>query len=587
MSEQRIQRRLAAILVADVVGYSRLIEADEDGTRARLRALQSELVDPEIAAHGGRIVKTVGDGVLVEFASAVDAVRCALAVQAAMGRRNADETEARKIVFRIGINLGDVIVEDEDLHGDGVNVAARLEGLCEPGEVFVSASVHEQVVGKIDAGFDDLGAQTVKNISRPIRVFRARPASSHEQGDRNPVCERPLPAKTSIAVLPFRNLAADPAQDYLVEGLRLAIQGVFVHNPRLFLLAPGAVAEYEGQQADPGRVSREKGVRYVLEGAVQATGGRIRVMVQLTDGAAGRIIWAERYDRELADILAVQDEIALAVVSALDAKFISGEPMQAHLDSLTSVDALSAYYRGLSRYYVRSRENNAAAIREFEKLHAMEPESPIAPAYLSMCHWLNASMGWSGQKNRSLLQAVDWAEKAVGYEETNGLAHIVLACVHLLNRRHDAALATCYQALERRPTCPTSYITLASVLHYCGHAAEAVPKAKTAMRIMDVFPPWFLTLLAASYRDAGEIDRSIAAAMQALELSPNDVETLLVLCSDLEIAGATAQAQDVARQILEIDPDFSLSTYARTQHYRDTAILQNLIDHLEHAGLPP
>ena len=586
MAEERIQRRLAAILAADVVGYSRLVEADEAGTVARLKALQSELVHPLIDEDGGRIVKMMGDGVLVEFGSAVDAVRNALAIQTEMNRRNAEMVEQERIAFRIGVNLGDVIIDGDDIHGDGVNVAARLEGLCEPGGVYVSASVYDQVMGKLDASFDDLGEQTIKNIARPIRVYCARPGTEAATWASEAPGALPLPAKPSIAVLPFKNLSDDPSQDYLADGLRLAIQGILVQVPGLFLISPGAVGRYRDKEVAAQQVAREMGVRHVLEGAVQRSGKRLRINVQLTDAVDKQIVWAESFDRDLSDTLATQDEIAVAVVFALDLKLVSGEFHERTRSTLTNLDALNAFYRGLNHFYASSKDNNAAANREFASVYQLQPESPMGPGYLSMCHWLDASMGWTESKNQSLMQAVDWAEKCVDYELTDGMAYLVLAGFYLLNRRHDGALAACYEAFDRHPTCPISNISLANVLHYCGHSAEAVPKAKAAMRIMHVHPPWFFTTLAAAYHDIGDFDQSMATARQGSELNPKDIDSRLILCSDYGLAGFPDQAEKLAREIIEIDPTFSLSKFADTQPYKDEATQNRLIDSLRKAGLP-
>ena len=375
MAEERVQRKLAAILAADVVGYSRLMEADEEGTRVRLRSLHAGLVDPRITADGGRIVKETGDGILVEFPSAVDAVRNALSIQEALADHNSELPEIQRFVFRIGVNLGDVIIEGEDIHGDGVNVAARLEGLCEPGQVYVSSSVHDQVVGKLDASFHDLGDQIVKNIARPIRVYWARPGTEIAPWAAASPDALPLPPKPSIAVLPFKNLSDDPSQDYLADGLRLAIQAVLVQVPGLFLIAPPGVGRYRDKEVAAQQVAREMGVRYVLEGAVQCSGERLRITVQLTDAVDKRIVWAERYDRDLSDTLATQDEITVAVVHALDFKLVSGEVMRPTRSKLTNLDALNSYYRGLNHFYARSKDNNAAAKREFEDVFRLQPEA--------------------------------------------------------------------------------------------------------------------------------------------------------------------------------------------------------------------
>ncbi len=584
MAEERVQRKLTAILVADVVGYSRLMEADEAGTRSRLTSLHSELIDPRITSDGGRIVKTTGDGILAEFPSAVDAVRNAIAVQAEITDRNVELPESQRLVFRIGINLGDVIIEGDDIHGDGVNVAARLEALCEPGGVYISGSVYDQVTNKLAASFDDLGERTVKNISRPVRVYRAGSGLGIPTMGAAGTEPLPQPTSPSIAVLPFTSLDDDPSQDYFADGLRLAIQASLVHVPGLFYVAPPAVNRYRDQDVTAQQVAREVGVRYVLEGAAQRSGERVRITVQLTDTAVRQVVWAERYDRDFSDTLAAQDEITTAVVTALGVKLVGGTRWLQ--SSIKNLDALHSFYRGLNHFYRRTKHDNIVAREEFEDVFRLQPESPVGPSYLCMTHWNDAFMGWSESKNRSLMQAVEWAEKTNKFADTNGMAHMVLAFVHLMNRRHDEALATCYEAMELRPNCPIARSNLANVLHYCGHSAEAVAKVKESMRIMLFYPPWFLTLLAASYREIGEIDQSISTAKQELELSPTDIDARMVLCSVYDAAGLQEEAKKTAQEVIQIDPTFSIARYLENQPYKDEMTVNRLVESLRNAGLP-
>ncbi len=317
MAEERVQRRLAAILTADLVGYSRFMEADEEGTLARLKSLREELFDPKIAEHHGRIVKTTGDGVLVEFASAVDAVRCAVEVQRHLTERNNATPENQRLELRVGINVGDIIIEGEDIYGDGVNVAARLEGLAEPGMVYISGSVFDQVAGKLDAAFDDLGEQKVKNITKPVRVYRTRGQAGEETayGDVSAVAS--LPDKPSIAVLPFNNLSGDPDQEYFADGMTEDIITGLTRFRSLFVIARNSTFAYKGKSPDVREVARDLGVRYILEGSVRRGGERIRITGQLIDAATGNHLWAEHYDRELEDIFAVQDEVTEAIVAAI------------------------------------------------------------------------------------------------------------------------------------------------------------------------------------------------------------------------------------------------------------------------------
>ena len=330
MAEERVQRRLAAILVADVVGYSRLIEADEEGTRTRIRSLHAEVIDPRIEADGGRIVKTSGDGILVEFGSVVDAVRNALAIQEAMSGRDSNLPEDSRIRFRVGINVGDVIVEGDDIHGEGVNVAARLEGLCEPGEVYVSTAVHDQVEGKLAVTFENLGEQTLKNISKPTRVYRVSISPEEATVRSEEATGVPsLPDKPSIAVLPFENMSGDPEQEYFADGIAEDIITALSRFNWFFVIARNSSFSYKGTSPDIRQVASELGVQYVLEGSVRKAGNRVRITAQLIDATTGRHVWAERYDRELDDIFAVQDEITGAITGAVAPSFVAAEAKRA------------------------------------------------------------------------------------------------------------------------------------------------------------------------------------------------------------------------------------------------------------------
>lgn len=583
MAEERVQRRLAAILAADVVGYSRLMGADEEGTLNRLKTLRAELIDPKIAEHGGRIVKAMGDGLLVEFPSAVAAVEYGLTTQQELAKTEAALPEDTRIQFRIGINVGDIIVDDEDIHGDGVNVAARLEALCEPAAVFVANSVYEQVAGKVDAFFDDLGEKEVKNIARPIRVFRARAGTVSA-----PMAAHFFAAsqKPSIACLPFKNLSEDPARDYVADGIRLAIQSSLVHMPGLLLIAPPAVNRYRHQEISPQEVAQDLAVRYVLEGAAQTTNERIRITTQLTDTAKRQVIWAERYDREISDSLLTQDEIVAKIVTAIGLKLGSGVGSSLWT-TLKNLDALDAFYRGINSFYAQTKEDNAAAIGDFEEVFRLQPDSPVGPAFLSMANWNDAFMGWTDSKNRSLMQAIEWAEKAKNHERTNGFAHIVLACVNLMNHQYDAALDTCYQALKLRPNCPMANIHLANVLHYSGRSAEAVAYISKALKILPVNPPWFLLLLAAAYREIGKVAESIMTAKEVSVRLPESLDAQLSLCCSYTLAGKREEAKNAAKEVVSLDPDFSVSNYIETRPYkfRDPDTESRFIESLVAAGL--
>jgi len=361
-------RRLAAILAADVAGYSRLMGADEEGTHERLKAHLGELIEPKIAEHRGRIVKNTGDGFLAEFASVVDAVRCAVEVQRGMAECNAGTPAERRIEFRIGINLGDVIVEVHDIFGDGVNVAARLEGLTEPGGICISRVVRDQVRDRLDYAFEDLGEHSVKNITRPVRVYRVRDrAIPAEKPASTPPQPLPLPDKPSIAVLPFQNMSGDPEQEYFADGTVEEIITSLSLYPSLFVIARNSSFTYKGRAVDVKEVWRELGVRYVLEGAVRSSGNRIRVTAQLAEADAGKHIWANRYDHDLADIFAVQDEITDAVTIAITPAIADTEQRRALRKPPGSLDAWAAYQRGLWHLSKFSADDDALAGGSFSK----------------------------------------------------------------------------------------------------------------------------------------------------------------------------------------------------------------------------
>lgn len=585
-----MERKLAAILAADVVGFSRLVGENEAGTLAALKSHRQDLIDPEIARRGGRIFKTTGDGALVEFPSVVAAVECAAAIQRGMADRNRDRPQGQRIDFRIGVNLDEVVIDGDDIFGDGVNIASRLESIAEPGTVCITGAVFGQVKNRVDLRFEDLGLQRLKNIAEPVHVYRIDPAASG-LAPRLPVStggDLPLPSKPSIAILPFANLSGDPDQDYLADGLRLDVQAALIHASGLFLIGAAAVNQFRDAAVTPEQVGREMGVRYVLQGAMRRSGQRIRVTLELTDVAARQIVWAERYDRTLDDTFAVHDEIAAEVLKALDVKLASGEKWLLH-STVRSLEALDPFYRGLSRFYAGTRADNAAAREMFEAVARLQPDSPVGPAYLCFTYWADAFRGWTDStesKEQSLAQAARWAERAIKAKGSNGLAHIVLASIYLLNRRHDEALATCYKAVELRPNCPTSNSYLANILHYCGRPGEAITKVHEAIRMTPVYPPWYMTLLAAAYRDSGEIGKSISAAEHGIRLSPGDRDARLILCSDYSLAGQRQQAQRLAQEIIAIEPTFSIAKYAESQPYRHDATLRRLVDSLRKAGLP-
>ncbi|MCK5546444.1 MAG: hypothetical protein KAI27_03655 [Rhodospirillaceae bacterium] len=589
MTEEKVQRKLAAILAADVVGYSRLMDVDEESTLHTLRA-HRQIIDGLISTHNGRVFATGGDSVIAEFTSPVEAVRCAVQIQLNLEKSNVDLPKDRLMIFRIGVNLGDIMIEGDDLLGDGVNVAARLEGIADQGGICISGTVYDQVLGKISQAFEFMGEQTLKNIEGPVRAYRifindGAAAKSTKTAVSSPLEFSP-PNKPSIAILPFKSLNTDLDKDFVADGIRLGIQATLVQLSGLFLVNVPAMNAYSDTDIPAVSAGAELGVRYVLEGAVQQAGDRVRVTVQLTDVATQQAVWAESYDRVLDDVFALQDEITQEVISSLNVKLVVGEVSRIWFDKLNSPQARECFYRGISHLYSGTKEDNAAARKMFEKLYAIHPESVQGPSITALTHWIDASFGWTDTPEETLQEAASWAEKAVGYDDNNGVGHAVLGHIQLLNRKFDEAVATCSEGVELRASCPLAHGLLGLVLHYCGDAKLAVKNVKEALQLEKVYPPWLIDILAASYRDSGDIGLSIPVAKESLRLNPQNNDARLILCSDYKLTANHDQAKLVAEEIIVNNPAFSLSTFADSQPYKDPTKLNNLIGALRESGLP-
>ena len=456
MPEERVERKLVAILAADVAGYSRLIGLDEEGTLARLKTLRREVIDPEIASHRGRIVKTTGDGLLIEFASVVDAVRCAVAVQRACVEGESALPQDRRMEFRIGINLGDIVVEGEDILGDGVNIAARLEGIADPGGICISGVVHDQVRSKVEVEFGDLGRQNLKNIAQPVQAYRVL---LEKAATATPL---PLPDKPSIAVLPFQNMSGDPDQEYFADGMVEDIITALSRIRWLFVIARNSSFTYKGQAVDVKQVGRALGVRYVLEGSVRRGGNRVRVTAQLIDALSGAHVWAERYDRDLSDIFAVQDEITASVAGVIEPALAEAEQQRALRKPTESLDAWEAYQRGMWHFNKYGAEENRTAQGFFRQAMAIDPNfSPAHYGYALALQW----DVWH-YSTRSLLEvqgpARAEASRAVALDDKDAMGHAVLAHMLLWGSEWEPAIAEARTALALTRTAPSSRLSRGS-----------------------------------------------------------------------------------------------------------------------------
>ena len=586
MAEEAVTRRLAAILAADVVGFSRMMGADEAGTLARLKRVRAELIDPSIAQSRGRIFKTTGDGLLVEFPSVVDAVRCAAQVQAAMSERTAADPEDKRIVFRVGINLGDVIVDGDDLFGDGVNVAARLEGICDAGGVYVSGSAYEQVADKCQLAFQDLGEKSVKNIARPVRVYRVlRP------GEEAAPCAPAAPATSaaaaespSIAVLPFQNMSGDAEQEYFSDGITEDLITDLSKLSSLMVIARNSSFTYKGKPVDVREVGKRFGVSHVLEGSVRRAGGRVRITAQLLEASSGAHVWAERYDRDLQDVFAVQDEITEEIVAALHVKLVRGEQASAWRQALRKPEALDAYYKGIDRLNRITREANDEAARCFERVASLEPDSPLGHLGLAWTELSASRYGWSDAK--AFNRAVERARKALEIDEGCADAHALLGYYHLVGGQHDAAIASGERAVALNPNHADNAANLACSYVMAGRPADAVAAIRKAIRLSPVFPTWYLSVIGFGHYQRGEYDDAEAVLRQALEREPAYTDCRLFLAASHHARGRIDDAKREAAEARRQDPNFRLKDLAgRLSIVKDRSIPERLIGLLRELGL--
>jgi TolB-like protein/class 3 adenylate cyclase len=477
----RVERRLAAILAADVAGYSRLMGADEEGTHERLKALRRELLDPKIAEHHGRIVKTTGDGLLVEFPSVVDAVRCAVEVQQAMAERNTGIEADNRIELRIGINLGDVIVEPDDIYGDGVNIAARIEALADPGGVFVSNTVHDHVRDRLPFVFEDLGEQQVKNIARPVRVYRVCAVG----GVKSPSAPAlPLPDKPSIAVLPFANMSGDPEQEYFADGMVEEIITALSRIRWLFVIARNSSFTYKGQALDVKQVGRELGVQYVLEGSVRKAGGRVRITGQLIDALGGTHLWADRFDGSLEDVFELQDRVALSVAGVIEPTLQAAEMRRSIARPTTDLSAYDLYLRALAAFFQRTKERVLEALGLLERAIAIDPHYAPALSWAALCHRRIVLDGGAEEPETNRRKAIDLARQALQAGEND--PRILAEAAHVLAQFGEdigAMLGLVDRALAFNPSYARGWNLSGLLRVYAGQHDLAIEHIETSLRL--------------------------------------------------------------------------------------------------------
>jgi adenylate cyclase len=637
----RTERKLAAILAADVVGYSRLVGDDEAGTIARLKALRQELIEPLVAEYHGRVVKLMGDGALVEFASAVDAVECAVALQKGVTEREAAVPASRRIAFRIGINVGDIIVEDGDILGDGVNVAARLEGLAEPGGVCIARNVHDQVKAKLDHAFEPRGEHRVKNIAEPITVYRVRPEQGGAakkrpaalawalRGRRQTaitatlvallaagagagwytftrpgapppaVAERgaaqakpalPLPDKPSIAVLPFSNLNGDAEQGHFADAITEDIITGLARFRELFVISSNSSFRYKGQAVDIKQVGRELGVRFVLEGSVRRSQDQLRVTTQLIDAVTDEHLWAESYDRSLTagNYFAVQDEITQRVLASLagfHGELFASAVGSAQRKSTDSLEAYDLYVLANHLLQINYTETSDRIMEQYYR-RAAEKDANFALAYvgLGMVQLRSIWGGWSPDPKQSLDRALEYGLKALALDENQAKVHELLGDVYASMGQLDRGVAEHAKARALNPNDAGIKSESAAYLAYAGQLDEAIELVADAMRLDPFHPDWFLWNAAIVYYPAHKYEAAIDA-VERMRDPPADA--LLFLAASYAQLGRTTEAQATVKRVLALDPNATVAKFAAQQPYKNPADLEHYKDGLRKAGLPP
>jgi len=586
MEGSNVARRLAAILAADLVGYSRLMEADEAGTLARLKTVRLELIDPAIAKCKGRIIKTTGDGILVEFQSVTEALRCAVDFQERMARRNRDMSASRALLYRIGINLGDVIVEEDDIFGDGVNVAARLESLAEPGGICISGAVYDQVGDRLAIGYEDLGEQHVKNISRAIRVYKvlpsgqtSEPTTAADEQTSSLVSVR----KPSIAVLPFVNMSGDPDQEFFADGLTEDIITELSRFRQLLVISRNAVFVHKGKPIKAQQIAREFGVDYVVEGSVRKAADRVRVTVQLIDGETETHIWAERYDRKLEDIFAIQDEVTSSIAATLFGRIEAARHDQVQRKPTENMAAYEYVLTGKVLHHRSNRESNTEAILMLNRAIELDPNYAHAHAWKACVTgqaWLH---GWCEDPAMSLQVILDELQTALSLDDNDADVHRILAAVKLNFNEHDKAAYHQERALSLNPNSDLIVVQQGEVLTWLGRPKEGIDWIRRAMRLNPYHPERFWSHLGRAQYTA----RIYADAIESFSklTAPDQAHHAFLAASSAQLGNRVAAAAH-AREVLQRKQDFTVSSYLQTLHYQQPSDTEHVREGLLRAGLP-
>jgi len=626
MAQEGFKRKLTAILSADVVGYSRLMEDNEEATIQTLNTYRNSM-STLIQQHRGRVVDATGDNLMAEFPSVVDAVKCAVETQKEMSERNADLPENRRMLFRIGVNLGDIVEEDDRIYGDGVNIAARLEGLAEGGGICISRTAYDQVKNKLELGYEYLGEHSVKNISEPVHVYKVlmepeavgkiigekrkekrwitlsavivlligvgglagwylyleqskqvEPASIEQMA-------YPLPDKPSIAVLPFDNLSGDPEQEHISDGITEEIITALSKTRKLFVIARHSTFTYKGKPVKVQQVSDELGVRYVLEGSFRKAGERVRVTAQLIDATTGHHLWAERYDRELKDIFALQDEITMKIINALEVKLTEGEQASIPRKGTASLESYVKALQAIEYLNRRNKDDNLLARQMAEEAIALDPGYSRPYRVLGYTYLRDIRYGTSRSPKKSVQKALELVQKAISLDDSHPCNYELLSVIYQYKRQPDRALAEAKRCIAIDPNGADGHAQLGYALYAAGRPEEAIASLKKAIRLNPIPPAYYLDHIGEFYRFTERYEEAIAAFQKALSRSPNDQIAHMGLTATYFLSGRDEEARSQAKEVLRLQPKFSFEGYAKRLRLKNQADRKHLIDALRKAGL--
>jgi adenylate cyclase len=633
MTTERVKRKLTAIMSADVKGYSRLMGEDEEGT-LRVLIEYKELMDGLIQQYRGRVVGSAGDSLLADFASVVDAVQCGVEIQQVLKAKNDLLPETRRMEFRIGINLGDVIEDGDSIYGDGVNIAARLEGLAEAGGICISESAYQQIENKLPLHYDYLGEHEVKNIAKPVKVYRARigpeGAPSQVIEDKKPkgkwlsrtvlagialaviagatvlyqfalrpstpkleVASKdkmafPLPDQPSIAVLPFVNLSGEKEQEYFSDGITESIITALSKAPSLLVIARNSTFTYKGKPVKVKQLSEELGVRYVLEGSVQKAGDRVRITAQLIDALTGHHLWAERYERDLKDLFALQDEVTMKILTAMQVKLTEGEQASTygkHFRGKQGLDCWLKIMEGVSYSQLMTIEGNNAARRIGEEALAKWPENPWGYILLGGVHLMDIYLGSTKSPRESIEKSMELIQKALAMDDTMPMAHCLLSGLYTLKREHDKAIAEGERALALDPGGAFAHESYAGSLYYGGRPKEAIPMIQKAIRLNPYGSTNSFHMLGHAYRTTGRFEEAVLAYRKALLRGPDNIFAHIGLTATYSMMGREKEACAEAAEVIRINPKFAVDNYAKTIPFKDQSVLDRYMGALRKAGL--